>query len=172
LDTATRREQVEKLLKGSEEPITGARLAEIFRVSRQIIVGDISILRARGIDIVATPQGYFVPKAIKKEEFTDIIVSSHDGIDELEDELMTIVDNGGRILDVIVDHSLYGEIRSGINVSSRREAAMFVEKLRCSNSKPISSLTDGVHLHTVQTKNKAVFDEIVKQLKIKGYLIE
>ena len=172
MDTLTRRSQIENLLKESNEPVTGSRLAEIFEVSRQVIVGDIAILRAKGIDIIATPQGYFVPGAVNDNMYTDVIISTHSCIEELEDELLTIVDNGGKVIDVIVDHSVYGEIRSGINVSSRREVENFVGKLKEKGAKPISSLTEGVHLHTIETKDSQTFDEIVKVLKEKGYLIE
>ena len=172
MDTAMRRSQIENLLKESDEPVTGSRLAEVFDVSRQVIVGDIAILRAKGIDIIATPQGYFVAGTVDDNKYTDVIISSHSSIEELEDELTIIVDNGGRVIDVIVDHSVYGEIRSGINVSSRREVENFVGKLKENGAKPISSLTEGVHLHTIETKDSETFAEIAKVLKEKGYLIE
>jgi len=171
LDTHMRRERLGKLLKESHEPITGSRLASIFDVSRQIIVGDIAILRAKGLNIIATLQGYFIPEKNEAERFKDIIVSRHFGFDELEDELFTIVDNGGKVIDVIVDHSIYGEIRTVINISSRKEAEEFVERLRKNNALPMSSLTNGMHLHTIETKDEMLFNEILEKLKNKGYIV-
>ncbi|AHM55385.1 3H domain-containing protein [Peptoclostridium acidaminophilum DSM 3953] len=171
MDTHMRRERLEMLLKESNEPITGSRLASIFDVSRQIIVGDIAILRARGLNIIATPQGYFIPEKNEEDIFRDIIVSRHFTFDELEDELLTIVDNGGKILDVIVDHSVYGELRAVINISSRKDAEEFIERLKGNKALPMSSLTNGIHLHTIETKDENTFNGIVEKLKTKGYLL-
>ena len=46
MDGQTRREQILKMLEESEQPISGSTLAHQLGVSRQIIVGDVALLRA------------------------------------------------------------------------------------------------------------------------------
>ena len=58
MDAAQRRETIQKLLRESREPVSAASIAARVHVSRQIIVGDIALLRAGGADIQATPRGY------------------------------------------------------------------------------------------------------------------
>ena len=52
-----RRRAVARALEEADGPVSAAALAERFSVSRQIIVGDIALLRAAGADISATPRG-------------------------------------------------------------------------------------------------------------------
>ena len=70
MNTDERREQILYTLKQTNTPITGSELANIFKVSRQIIVGDITVLRASGHNIFATPRGYLLPHDQAKEEQT------------------------------------------------------------------------------------------------------
>ena len=53
-----RRQEILKLLHQSAHPISASALAERFSVTRQVIVGDIALLRSGGADILATPRGY------------------------------------------------------------------------------------------------------------------
>ena len=53
-----RREAVLERLRAAQAPVSAAALARQFSVSRQIIVGDVALLRAAGADITATPRGY------------------------------------------------------------------------------------------------------------------
>ena len=55
-----RREGVWKALARSSQPVSASALAKEFGVSRQIIVGDVALLRAAGAAIDATPRGYVV----------------------------------------------------------------------------------------------------------------
>jgi len=168
MNAKDRRDALYKILIQETDPIKGINLAKKFRVSRQIIVQDIAILRASGKEIVATPAGYMV---IKHEiiGLEKTIVSKHETIDELREELEIIVDHGGKILDVIVEHPIYGEIRASIMISNRIEIKNFIEKLIEAKAKPISKLTDGIHLHTIWIPNEEVFNEIQKKLKEKNY---
>ena len=52
-----RRQEILKLLHQSAHPISASALAERFSVTRQVIVGDIALLRSGGADILATPPG-------------------------------------------------------------------------------------------------------------------
>lgn len=170
MESKQRRIQILEQLKSSKNPIKGIKLANKFNVSRQVIVQDIAILRAKGENILATPQGYIngieENKYIKKR-----IVSKHSGYEAIEDELNTIVDNGGRVLNVIVEHPVYGEIESPLMISSRLEIKNFMKNLKEFNAEPLSTLTDGIHIHTIEVLNESIYCEIEKELKRKKYLI-
>ena len=57
-----RRKAIASILRAADGPISASALAEKFSVSRQIIVGDIALLRSSGEEILATPRGYVTPK--------------------------------------------------------------------------------------------------------------
>src|SRR5690554_5124116 len=145
-----RRGKILETLNKNMKPVKGTELSKKFNVSRQIIVQDIALLRARGEDILATPQGYIIPKVYKENKLIRKIVCKHEGYDEIEDELKTIVDLGGKIVDVIVEHPLYGEIKSPLEISSRLDLQEFMDNLRETKAEPLSSLTEGIHIHTIE----------------------
>ncbi len=62
MDAARRRKTITHILEEAKAPVSAASLAKEFSVSRQIIVGDVALLRAGGLDIAATPRGYVVPR--------------------------------------------------------------------------------------------------------------
>ncbi|MCT4508565.1 MAG: transcription repressor NadR [Tepidibacter sp.] len=171
MDTLKRREVVEKILKENSHPIKGAKLADDLNVSRQVIVQDIAILRAKGINIIATPQGYIIPNMIKEDLIKVIMSKHHSDINEIKEELEIIVDMGAKVVDVIVEHPVYGELRGVINISSRRELNEFIQKIEKEDSKLMSSLTNGIHYHTIQVKNEDVYQSIIEELDKKGYLM-
>ena len=167
-----RRDRILKKLKSLKKPIKGTELSRIFGVSRQVIVQDIALLRARGENILATPQGYIIPHIYGEDKIIKKIVCNHKGYDEIEDELKTIVDMGGKVIDVIVEHPLYGEIKSCLEISSRLELQQFMDNLKRFNAEPLSSLTDGIHIHTIEIDNEENFKRIKETLIEKKYLID
>lgn len=169
MDGKERRQKILEILKGSPEPVTGTALAKELSVSRQVIVGDMAILRAAGLDIMATPQGYLMP-AVRQLAITAKVACRH-GKDNLADELATIVDNGGKVLDVIVEHGVYGEIKANLMLASRRDITLFLEKLMTCGAEPLSIITGGVHLHTIEAPSQEVLDQIIYQLKERGLLL-
>lgn len=171
METKERRIEIEKRLKENEGYIKGSDLAKEFGVSRQVIVQDIAILRAHGINVVATPQGYYVMKDEVPKGIRKVIVSRHQGTEAIEDELNMIVDMGAKVIDVLVEHPVYGEIRGLIGVESRKEVKKFIEKIKESSSLPLSVMTEGIHLHTIEVKSEADFEELENELFKKGYLI-
>ena len=48
MDTAARRAAISETLRTAEKPVSASALARRYQVSRQIIVGDIALLRAAG----------------------------------------------------------------------------------------------------------------------------
>ncbi|MDI3310062.1 MAG: transcription repressor NadR [Thermoanaerobacterium sp.] len=170
MNSAERRDRILDILKAEEGPVKGNRLADILGVTRQIIVQDIAILRAEGIKILSTPQGYILSSS-DKGKYTKVIASKH-YFDRTEEELNTIVDNGGKVLDVIVEHPLYGEIRGLLMISSRYDVERFMDSVENGKATLLSSLTEGVHLHTIEADSKEVLDRIEKKLKEKGFFVE
>ena len=149
----------------AESPISATALAGQFSVSRQIIVGDIALLRAAGMDIVATPRGY---KLGETSGLIRTVACIHAGVDALEQELLAMVDNGCTVLDVVVEHRLYGEITGQLSLSSRYDVRQFVEKAR--NTAPLSSLTAGVHIHHLRCPSEEAYQRVCRDLEALGLL--
>ena len=171
LNNRERRERISKELRQAKKPIKGVDLAKTFNVSRQVIVQDIALLRAKGEEIIATPQGYIMFKNDQVRS-TKTIVTKHQGYQEMEDELQTMIDYGVRIMDVIVEHPIYGEIRGILDISYKGELEDFMIKVKEDKAEPLSSLTGGVHIHTVQIPSEEAFQRMERALQEKGYLIK
>lgn len=101
MDSSARREKILQILQESSSAVTGTALSKACNVSRQIIVGDVAILRAQGIAIISTPRGYqlVTPAA---PGCTRVFVCCH-GSDLMEAELNAIVDNGGIVHNVVIE---------------------------------------------------------------------
>lgn len=164
-----RREKLIEILKKAEAPISGSELAKGLGVSRQVIVQDIALLRAVNKNILSTTKGYILYYQ-EKQKVNRCFLVKHT-TEQIEDELCTIVDNGGKILDVIVTHEIYGEISTNLIIQNRQDVYDFVEKVKTKNTVPLKELTDGVHLHTVEADSEVILDKIEKILKEKGYLL-
>lgn len=171
MDAEKRRFELLNLLRRASAPLTGAELASHFKVSRQVIVQDIAILRASGEQIFASLQGYLIPSLLQ-ESWKRAVVACQHTREQIEDELGIIVDLGGRILDVIVDHPVYGELRGNLMVASRRDLSLFIKSLDKTAARPLSALTGGVHLHTLETPDQKVMEEIMASLDAAGYLVK
>lgn len=171
MDSNKRRENILKLLIDSKLPIKGADIAEKFEVSRQVIVQDIAILRATGKKIMATPNGYIIINN-KNNNLEKTIVSTHQNNENIKEELNIIVDLGGKILDVIVEHPVYGEIKGQLMISSRKDVEDFINKMKENNAPTLSTLTEGIHIHTIEVPSEKVFSEIKNKLKEKNFLLE
>lgn len=165
-----RRESITNDLFAQEKPVTGAALAKKYCVSRQVIVQDIALIRAQGINITSTGEGYFISK-INEATAKRAITVKHDR-NEIEDELNTIVDFGGNVLNVIVSHPVYGEIEVDMMIGSRKSVAKFMEKLNGKDFVPLMHLTGGEHLHIIEAENEEALDDIENELFKKGYLIK
>lgn len=171
MDSNTRREQILETIQKSIKPISASSLAKLFHVSRQIIVGDVALLRAAGYEIIATPRGYVIDTKSKVLGIIRTIAVVHQQ-DQLEEELYAIVDCGGIVEDVIVEHALYGQLCGKLHLTSRYDVDEFMKNVKHSNATPLSYLTNGLHLHTIQCANEEVFERITKSLKDKGLLYD
>ena len=137
-------------------------------MSRQIVVGDVALLRAGGAQIDATPRGYQLHPAEKG--YTGILACVHSTEDEMRTELYTIVDQGGVVVDVAVENSLYGELRGNLNLASRYDVDNFIQQAKDTPAALLRSMTGGVHLHTVSCPTPEAFRRIEAALDAKGLL--
>lgn len=161
-----RKQAIIEEIQKSDKPVSASKLAKHFGVSRQIIVGDIALLRAAGTQIIATPRGYLLedkPHPLEKK-----IAVCHNN-DRLAEELYTIIDLGGMVVNVIVDHPIYGELVGNLHLASRYDVDQFLKKVETAT--PLSQLTSGVHLHTIRYPSEEVLARIEKALKEKGILL-
>jgi transcriptional regulator of NAD metabolism len=165
-----RREHLIKILMGKNEPVSGSELSALLGVSRQVIVQDIALLRASDINIFSTTKGYLIYQSDSSK--VKRIFKVRHTTEQIEDELCTIVDNGGRILDVLVKHEIYGEITTELLIRNRQDVYDFVKKVKEKKIVPLKELTDGRHQHTVEADSEIALDRIEKALKDKGYGID
>jgi len=157
-----------EIFSESRSPVQGKDLAERFGVSRQAIVQDVALLRSRGLPVEATPRGYLLREGgVRKRRLFALCHSKED----VAEELLTVVALGGRVLDVLGEHPLYGEIRGNIDVASREDVLRFVGSMKAGGGEPLLVLSGGVHLHTVEAESEASLDAIEKALGEKGYLL-
>jgi transcriptional regulator of NAD metabolism len=165
-----RRSQLIEWLKTSSEPLSGSLLANKTNVSRQVIVQDMSLLKASGEPIMATAQGYIYIHADKKLPYTRVIAANHP-VESTIDELNTIVDHGVTVEDVTVEHPVYGDIQASLKLSSRIDVEEFMKRLKDTNAVLLSALTEGVHTHTLTSDSKEKIDKACHALSEKGYLL-
>ncbi|RTR35446.1 transcription repressor NadR [Robertmurraya yapensis] len=167
-----RREFILNLLKTSREPLTGSELATRTNVSRQVIVGDITLLKAKNEPIIATSQGYiYMSQPSNFKKFERIIASSHPP-EKAEEELLLLVNHGVTVVDVKIEHSVYGDLTASIMVSTPQEVEHFVEKIKTTKASYLSELTEGIHLHTISAPSEETLDKAVEALRENGFLIE
>jgi uncharacterized protein len=166
----TRRQQILSLLGATDLGLTGGDLAGRLGVSRQIIVQDIAILRAAGEEILATPQGYFLATRLRAAACQMVVACRH-AREQVEDELLTMVDRGVTVIDVIVEHPLYGELRAPLWLRSRADVTTFVRRLTETRATLLSALTGGIHLHTIEAPTRAALEAARAALAARGYLL-
>ncbi|HYT07415.1 MAG TPA: transcription repressor NadR [Rugosimonospora sp.] len=168
---ATRRRRIVQWMRGRNGPVPGTELARHFRVSRQCLVQDIAILRAESNDILSTPQGYRLPAKQVLNGHRAVIACQH-GPERTEEELQVFVDNGVRVLDVLVEHALYGEMRGSLMIESRADVQDFLRRWRSTKASLLSSLTRGVHLHTVEASKPEMIARARAELQSRGILLK
>lgn len=166
---AIRRQNILAELNDATGPINATKLAEMNGVTRQIIVADIALLRAAGNNIRAEHRGYVLDRTIG--EIRKKIVCKHPK-ENVVDEFYAIVDNGGKVIDVQVEHSIYGVISADMSVSSRFDADEFVRTVSESGAAQLSDLTGGIHVHTIGVKDEVTFERICAKLDELGILVK
>ena len=172
MSSSERQKLIIRELKKSKEPITASVFAEKSNVSRQVIVQDVSILKAKNEPVVATSQGYiYISDQAEDNMVRKTIVVNHTPEQTLA-ELYIMVDHGVTVKDVSVDHPVYGDITASIRVSNRKEVDLFYQNLRVPNVAHLSSLTNGLHLHTLEADSLEKIEEVCRELERMGILVE
>lgn len=170
LPAKARRKRITEMLEKSSQPITGGELADHLSVSRQVIVQDIALLKARQLPIIATSQGYLFLTKPENAKASRMIACKHT-ISETASELNLIVDQGVSIINVTVEHPLYGEMTGSLMIRSRVDVMHFIDRLSNSGAALLSSLTGGVHLHLLEADSPEEIDHAVEALKKAGFLL-
>ncbi len=168
MNSSERRNQILTELRTAEEPIPAGALAKKLSVSRQIIVGDVALLRAAGEPVTATPRGYVLQVP---EGGTRRTVACRHTPEEMEWELNLMVDQGCTVENVIVEHAVYGQLSGELALSSRYDVSEFMKNVRKSGAKPLCDLTDGIHLHTIRCRDQEMFERVVRALEEAGFLL-
>lgn len=161
-----RREQILKILKNSIEPVSGVELAKRLQVSRQIIVQDMALIRANGIDVMATNRGYVYNETKEVGRVFKVIHTD----EQVEEELNLFVDLGGKVEDVFVYHKVYGVIKVPMNIKSRRDVRKYMEEISSGKSTNLKNLTSNYHYHTITAEDEQTLDLIQEELQQKGFL--
>ena len=164
-----RRQAIREILRTAEKPVSAAALAARFSVSRQIIVGDIALLRAAGEAISATPRGYVTERApaglVRR-------VAVRHRAEQMGDELNAVVDQGCAVLDVIVEHPVYGQLTGSLQLRSRYDVEQFIHRCQEAGAVPLSLLTEGIHLHTLSCPDEGRYQAVLEALGRLGILLE
>jgi len=167
-----RRQLLVTTLIQSKEPITGRELGDLTNVSRQVIVGDITLLKAKGEPIIATNRGYvYMHPQVELERTECVIVCNHTS-EQTEEELNILVDNGVTVKDVKIDHPVYGDLTASVMVSNRNEVKKFIENIQKTNATFLLELTEGIHLHTLIANSEKEINNALAALRRAGILVE
>ncbi len=170
MDNQLRRKTIFDILKNSPRAVTGAVLADRCGVSRQIIVGDVALLRAEGCDIISTSRGYRL--ATKEDKGVQRVLVCRHGMNLLEPELNAIVDNGGIVCNVTVEHEIYGNITGDLDLHSRRDILQYIGRVEAGKAPLLSSMSGGIHSHLIKTKTQEDMEAVEKALRKIGVLYE
>lgn len=161
-----RREQILKILKNRKEPVAGTELAKRLQVSRQIIVQDMALIRANGVDILSTNRGYMIQEEKAVSRVFKVIHTD----EQVEEELNLFVDHGGKVEDVFVFHKVYGVIKAGMNIKSRKDVRKYMEDISGGKSTQLKNLTSGYHYHTITAEDEQTLNQIQEELRQRGFL--
>jgi transcriptional regulator of NAD metabolism len=165
-----RRREMLAWMQTRNSPVQGGDLARHFCVSRQCVVQDVAILRASGKEVLATPMGYRLPSQPSRT-FQAILACRHTP-EQTEEELQILVDHGVKVLDVLVEHPLYGELRGSLMIESRADLQDFVKHVRAKKATLLSLLTHGIHLHTVEASREEMISRAKSKLRARGFLLK
>ena len=166
MTAAQRRSAIYDQLTAAQTPISATALARQFSVTRQVVVGDIALLRAEGHSITATPRGYMIPA----ETGLRRTIACHHSGEDTQKELFAMVDCGCTVVDVIVDHPVYGQLSAPLHLRSRLDVEQFMARME--GAAPLSQLTDGIHLHSLSCPDEASYEHLKARLRELGFLAE
>lgn len=161
-----RREQIINILNTSEKPVPGVELAKQLEVSRQVIVQDMALLRANGVEIISTNRGYVLVEEKRPSRVFKVIHTS----EQAEEELNLYVDFGAKVEDVFVYHKVHGVIKVDMNIKSRMDVQKYVHDISTGKSTQLMKLTSNYHYHTITADSEEILDMIQEELQKRGFL--
>lgn len=171
LDGQARRTAIMVYLQRQAGPVSGTELARQFGVSRQAIVQDIALLRAENRNIISTNKGYVLFHPQEKHIGCTTVISVNHTAEQVLDEMLAIVEYGGSMLDVFIDHDLYGQLRANLVINDEDDAKEFCQKMTGNTSSSLKELTEGSHYHTITAPSEKILGLIQKDLQEKGILV-
>lgn len=166
-----RQARILEILRKARGPVPGEEIGQRFGVGRTVVCHDVAVLRAEGHGIAASPRGYVLDHPAPTSGYRAVVAVRH-GARETEAELTALVDAGVTVADVIVEHPTYGELRGNLQIRGRDEVAAFVQSVRSGKTALLSSLTGGVHMHTLWAADPARLDRAREKLSDLGFLLE
>lgn len=167
-----RRTRLLRLLQEQGAPLSGTALAKALGVTRQIIVQDIALIRAENHNILSTNKGYLYRDANVENTQPKRVIHVRHSTEQVLDEFLTVLDLGGTVLDVAVEHEIYGQIRADLLIETPQDAREFVDRLSRCRDNPLKVLTDDCHYHTITAPAEKLLDLIEAALRAKGMLLE
>lgn len=167
-----RRKEIIEILSGTKEPVSGAGLAKRLGVSRQVIVQDMALLRISYQNIISTNRGYLLYEESSQREWCRREVRVRHGKEDIVRELDCIVDAGGWVVNVIVEHEIYGRLSGDLVIRSRADVREFMRKVEQYRTRPLTELTEGVHLHTIEAQREETLDAVERALAEAGFLCD
>lgn len=165
---ADRRKQILSLMRNACQPLPGVALGKETGVSRQVVVQDIALLRTEGHPIVSTTRGYYLDQPKQAVRLVKVYHTN----EQMEDELNTIVNLGGSVLDVIINHRSYGKLSAPLRIKCQRDIRRLVQDMQSGKSSPLMNVTSGYHFHHIAADKEEILDEIADELDKKGYMVE
>lgn len=165
---AERRKKILSMMRQSSVPLSGGAIGSAAGVSRQVVVQDIALLRTEGYSILATARGYILDEP---KQAVRLFKTCHTD-EQTEEELTAIVDLGGCVIDVMVNHRVYGKVSAPLNIKNRRDVQKFMDQLKTGKSAPLMNVTSGYHFHQVSAESGEILDEIEAALREKNFLAE
>ena len=139
-------------------------------MSRQVIVQDIALLRATNRNILSTNKGYVLYDPEHGQNLCRRIFAVNHTDAQMQEELYLMVDCGGYVCDVIVEHEIYGQLSADLILKNRRDVDEFIRKMGETADLPLKVLTGNSHLHTVEADSEKILDAIETRLAEKGFL--
>jgi transcriptional regulator of NAD metabolism len=85
---------------------------------------------------------------------------------------MICVDHGCSVVDVVVEHPVYGQIVGQLQISSRYDIQQFVKKVSEQSAHSLLELTDGIHLHTLSCPSEDAYQRVCQALDKAGILLK
>ncbi|MDE6883121.1 MAG: transcription repressor NadR [Lachnospiraceae bacterium] len=172
MEGEARRTRIMEILQKESVPVSGTELARRTGVSRQVIVQDIALLRTSCQNILSTNRGYLLYEPMQAGKLCRRVVRVKHGREDIMRELDCIVDAGGRVMNVIVEHAIYGQIVGELVIHNRADVRKFMDRVEAYGTKPLTDLTEGVHFHTIEAEREEMLEAAVRALDEEGFLLE